>query len=53
MPVVINEVIVRVTVDDNNTSVGQTSPGPPAGDNNSEAEIAEMVLQILKDKKER
>ncbi len=53
MPVQINEVIVRVAVEPDSGSGGQTTPNPPAGTNTSEAEIAELVLEILKAKKER
>lgn len=53
MPVQINEVIVRAVVD-SSASAGTTAAATtPAGTHTSEAELAAMVLEIIKEKKER
>ncbi|MDB5250063.1 MAG: hypothetical protein JWQ40_4457 [Segetibacter sp.] len=54
MPVQINEVIIRAVVD-TGTSAGHSSETtePPSANTGTEAEIAEKVMEILKEKKER
>ncbi len=54
MPVQINEVIIRAVVDSEG-STGQVAETAHAQTGNSypEAEIAERVMEILKEKKER
>lgn len=55
MPVQINEVIVRAVVDNNNTASNGSSNSAvaSAGSNTTEAEIAALVLEIIKEKNER
>ena len=54
MPVQINEVIIRAEVD-SNTSSGHAAETaePSSGNTGLEAELAEKVMQILKEKRER
>ncbi len=54
MPVLINEVIVRTVVNPVNASSGSTTANcPPTGSGGGDSEIAEQVLEIIKEKKER
>jgi hypothetical protein len=52
MPVQINEIVIKVAVDEQ--ASGSGSSNSPATDSAiNEAAVAEMVLEILKAKKER
>lgn len=53
MPVQINEVIVRAVVDNNASGISSTTAVAATGNNTTEAEIAAMVLEIIKEKNER
>jgi hypothetical protein len=55
MPVQINEVIVKAVVDNNITAScgSSTADVASAGSNTTEAEIAALVLEIIKEKNER
>lgn len=56
MPVIINELIIRATVNDNAaaTSPGGSSPSQNSNDRESIiAQCVEQVLEILEKKKER
>ncbi|HEY8916009.1 MAG TPA: DUF5908 family protein [Chitinophaga sp.] len=57
MAVQINEVIIKAVVDPrpDTRSTGNTNPPecPPAAAGNSENELAEKILEILREKKER
>jgi len=54
MPVQINEVIVRAVVNPAGGSSGSSTANcPPAANSGTDSEIAEQVLQIIKEKKER
>ncbi len=52
MPVQINEIVVRVAVTQSNSSSAGGS-ATASGNQTTEAAVAEMVLDILKAKKER
>jgi formiminotetrahydrofolate cyclodeaminase len=52
MPVQINEVIVK-TIVSNNTPAAGPAATTPVGSSTSEAGLAAMVLEIIKEKKER
>ena len=52
MPVQINEVIIKAVVGDS-TPVTGVAATTLAGSNTSEAELAAIVLEIIKEKKER
>jgi hypothetical protein len=55
MPVQINEVIVKAVVNPNPGSTGTASQPdcPPSGNSGSEADIQDLVLEIIKEKTER
>jgi len=55
MPVQINEVIVRAVVNPANASSGNTMANcpPEASGSGTGSDIAEQVLEIIKEKKER
>jgi Family of unknown function (DUF5908) len=53
MPVQINEVIVRTVVSGSMPGPGAAAAATPAGSSTSEAELAALVLEIIKEKKER
>jgi formiminotetrahydrofolate cyclodeaminase len=54
MPVQINEVIIKTVVDNNMPAgTGSVAAAGSAGSNTSEAALAAMVLEIIKEKKER
>ena len=54
MPVQINEVIIRAVVEAENAGQQDTEVTiPPPANRGQEAEITEMVMEILKEKKER
>jgi hypothetical protein len=51
MPVQINEVIVRAVVNPSRVSSGSSAPEcPPATGSVTEAEVAERVLEIIREK---
>jgi Family of unknown function (DUF5908) len=53
MPVQINEVIVKAVID-KKPETGHNEPVcPPPGNSGVENEIAEKILEILREKKER
>jgi formiminotetrahydrofolate cyclodeaminase len=54
MPVQINEVIIKAVVDSSTSAgTGAAAATTSAGSSTSEAELAAMVLEIIKEKKER
>lgn len=54
MPVQINEVIIRAVVDNgSSTAPASTTPGITTGQAVPAAEIAALVLEIVKEKNER
>ena len=54
MPVQINEVIIRAVVDNNSApSQGTDTSHQVASQSNTDAEIAALVLEIIKEKNER
>lgn len=54
MPVQINEVIIK-TVIESNSAAGTASPAAStsAGSGTADTELAEMILEIIKEKNER
>ena len=53
MPVQINEVIVRAVVNPAGGSSGSTTPNCPPSTGSGADVVAEQVLEIIKEKKER
>jgi hypothetical protein len=53
MPVQINEVIVKTVVSGGTTGTGAAAATSASSSHTSEAELAAMVLEIIKEKKER
>ena len=53
MPVQINEVIVKAVIDPKSKKDGNEPHCPPAGNSGTEADIAEKILEILREKNER
>lgn len=54
MPVQINEVVIKAVVDSNPAAgTGNAPANTSAGTSITEAELAAMVLEIIKEKKER
>lgn len=54
MPIEINEVVVRVSVEDPKPSSSDAAPAPaPSSSAKSTDEAVEQILQILRDKQER
>jgi hypothetical protein len=54
MPVQINEVIIKAVVDPWPSGGNTTQPEcPPSGNNGSEAEMVQQILEIIKEKNER
>jgi hypothetical protein len=53
MPVQINEVIVKAVIDQKPKSDTNEPECPPSGNTGTENEIAEKILEILREKKER
>ena len=53
MPVQINEIIVKAVIDPKATPGNNEPHCPPAGNSGTEADIAEKILEILREKKER
>lgn len=53
MPVQINEVIIRAVVDSPTSGGHAETTEPPSGNTGMEAEVAEKIMEILKEKKER
>ena len=53
MPVQINEVIVKAVIDQKPKSGTNEPECPPPGNSGTENEIAEKILEILREKKER
>jgi hypothetical protein len=53
MPVQINEVIIKAVVDPKPKSNNNEPECPPGGNGGLENELAEKILEILKERKER
>jgi len=53
MPVQINEVVVKAVVDAKPKHSTHEAHCPPSGNTGPENEIAEKILEILREKKER
>jgi hypothetical protein len=55
MPVQINEIVVRVTVDEEQTAspAQGASAVPPSGGNPTSEELLEAVVEIIREKSER
>lgn len=53
MPVQINEVIIKAVVGNSTPVAGAAVAVTSAGSSTSETELAAMVLEIIKEKKER
>ena len=53
MPVQINEVIIRAVVDNASSTAPASTPVNTAGQTAPAAEIAALVLEIIKEKNER
>jgi hypothetical protein len=53
MPVQINEVIVRAAVNPSSSSTESTTAECPPSAGGTESEIAEQVLEIIKEKNKR
>lgn len=53
MPVQINEVVIRAIVDTEGSAGHAETTAPPQSNSSIESEIAEKIMEILKEKKER
>jgi hypothetical protein len=53
MPVQINEVIVKAVINSNSKENSDEADCPPSGNSGTENELAEKILEILREKKER
>lgn len=53
MPIQINEVVIKIAVDNSPAAGGSGSSRPPQSSSDMAAQVAEQVLAILKEKTER